>query len=241
METYTKVPNAILDNLHHMSSAEIAVVLVVIRQTVGYQKEWDKISISQFINTTGNHRQTILNGLADAEQHGIIERKKAGNSFQYRVKSVQNLDQQNERSVHNLDRFGTETRPIESVNGTENVPNTNQNGTEFRPKTVQNLDTLKKKENMIIKDDGGEVFSVLEKAGVFVSPLLAEQYHELIDELTAAAVIEGIKIATGTNKQHSIKYIASCARNYKNGTGPIIPAANDTKAVQTINFGANPW
>jgi len=79
------------------------------------------------------------------------------------------------------------------------------------------------------------------KAGVFVSPLLAEQYHELTDELTAAAVIEGIKIATGMNKQHSIKYIASCARNWKNGTGPIIPAANDSKAVQTMTFGADPW
>jgi phage replication O-like protein O len=90
---YTQVPNYILDNLDKFESeAEMKVVLVVARNTFGWHKERDRISLSQLEKATGMTRQSVAAGLARALENGWIERIAEGNSFSYAV-VVQKVDQ----------------------------------------------------------------------------------------------------------------------------------------------------
>ena len=49
---FTKVPNWILDDTS-LNTFEFRIMLVIARQTIGYGKKSDGISISQFSNATG--------------------------------------------------------------------------------------------------------------------------------------------------------------------------------------------
>ena len=53
MESFTKVPNVFIENMHRYSGATVKIFLAIWRQTIGWQKEEDKISYSQIGKTTG--------------------------------------------------------------------------------------------------------------------------------------------------------------------------------------------
>lgn len=75
---YTMVPNAILDNIAHFSEAELCLLLVVVRQTVGWQKECDMISLTQFEKLTGLSRPSVNATLKRLVEMGYIERTGKG-------------------------------------------------------------------------------------------------------------------------------------------------------------------
>jgi len=85
-DEWTKVPNFFFEYMADMGDAERSVVLCVIRQTCGYKKEWDRISFSQFQKFTGiKHPLSVQRGIESAIKRGIIQRKGAKNSYEYRV------------------------------------------------------------------------------------------------------------------------------------------------------------
>ena len=71
-EPYTMLPNWLIDAMPGLSEAALKVCLVVARKTIGWHKESDKISLSQFKSATHLHRETITIGIAEAEQRGLI-------------------------------------------------------------------------------------------------------------------------------------------------------------------------
>jgi phage replication O-like protein O len=72
---YTQIPNVILDDyLAVMKPAELRVVLAIARQTFGWHRESEQLSIAELEAMTGMSRQGVLNGLNDAIESGIIER-----------------------------------------------------------------------------------------------------------------------------------------------------------------------
>jgi phage replication O-like protein O len=71
---YTQIPNAILDVMADMSDAELRIVVAIARQTFGWHKKRDKISLSYLRKLTGMSRQGVLNGLAAGIARGLIER-----------------------------------------------------------------------------------------------------------------------------------------------------------------------
>lgn len=81
---YTQVPNIVLDSLSDFKSeAELKVVLTVIRQTLGWHKKSDKLSISQLQKKTGMARASVVAGIERAVAAGWIEKKPRGQSFSY--------------------------------------------------------------------------------------------------------------------------------------------------------------
>jgi phage replication O-like protein O len=97
-ENYTKVPNAVLDCLMAKikSMSELKVIFAIVRQTNGYQKKTDIISITQFEKLTGLTRQGVVDGIALGLKHGYITREAAGQSWNYTLQLVNRLDYLNE-------------------------------------------------------------------------------------------------------------------------------------------------
>jgi hypothetical protein len=69
------------------------VILAIIRQTFGWRKEFDRISLSQLERLTGLTRESVSIGLNAALDHGHINRKPHGNSFVYSLTLVGKSDQ----------------------------------------------------------------------------------------------------------------------------------------------------
>lgn len=93
---HTQTPNSFFDvTLPQIKSiGELKVLLAIMRQTFGWRKFSDTISLSQLVKITGLSRQGVTNGLHLALQHGHIERKPHGNSFTYGLKLlVKEVDQ----------------------------------------------------------------------------------------------------------------------------------------------------
>jgi phage replication O-like protein O len=71
---YTQIPNAVLDLMADMGEAELRVVLAIARQTFGWHKKRDKISLSQLTKLTGMSRPAVVNGLKAGIERGLIDR-----------------------------------------------------------------------------------------------------------------------------------------------------------------------
>lgn len=83
-----QVPNALVDEIiSTINPNSLKCYLVVIRKTVGWQKEWDKISTSQLMKLTGIKRKdTIFKSMKELEELGLIESKKElGKLTSYRL------------------------------------------------------------------------------------------------------------------------------------------------------------
>ena len=69
----TAVPNALLDSfLSVLKPAELKVLLVIIRSTIGWHKEHDWISTSQFMKKTGLSRKAIYHAIERLLGRGLI-------------------------------------------------------------------------------------------------------------------------------------------------------------------------
>lgn len=128
---YTQIPNVVLDSMSEMSDSEFRVVLAVARQTFGWHRERDKISVSQLQKLTGLSRQGVVNGIKAGEQRGIIERipdetdKRGGIWYRLLVNDVDQsteLTRTSQRTrpelVNDVDQSEGDLRQQEAVNGT---------------------------------------------------------------------------------------------------------------------------
>lgn len=86
--SFTQIPNWLLDDwLPDLTGTELKVLLYVFRRTAGFGKEWDAISINQFLHGISSHSGTytdrgcgvhsrphVLEALLSLEQeHGLIQ------------------------------------------------------------------------------------------------------------------------------------------------------------------------
>lgn len=70
---YTQAPNDLFDTLmRDMSEAELKVVMAAVRQTFGYHKQRDAISMTRFEELTGLSRQSVANGIDAAIKRGVL-------------------------------------------------------------------------------------------------------------------------------------------------------------------------
>jgi len=128
---YTQVPNSLIAMMPELKGSELKVALAIVRQTFGWRKECDKISLSQLQKLTGMGRQGTQNGINGLLERGVIGRKKVGKqSFSYHL-LVYEVDQPDEQLVHEVDR----TSPL------------------CGPELVHKVDTQKKEKETIQKKD----------------------------------------------------------------------------------------
>lgn len=92
---HTQTPNIFFDDsLPTIKSfAELKVILAIVRQTFGWHKADDRISISQLMKLTGLTRQGVINGVARALKDGFLDRQPVGDSFTYSLRVVNEVDQ----------------------------------------------------------------------------------------------------------------------------------------------------
>lgn len=92
---HTQTPNTFFDeSLRQIKTlAELKIVLAVIRQTFGWQKDADAISVSQLQKMTGLTRESVTIGVQAAIEHGFIARRPFKNTFLYSLVIVGSSDQ----------------------------------------------------------------------------------------------------------------------------------------------------
>jgi len=136
-EKFTQVPNYIIDGMATMYGSTFAVVMLVVRQTVGWQKEWDKISTTQFQQKTGLSRQGVLNAIADAVARGWIEQRHVGQqAWEYKLTGNAGQPVEKEKSA-----TSQLSRPVNSVDQSTQLTSTSQLS---RPEPVNSVDPQKK-------------------------------------------------------------------------------------------------
>ena len=70
---FTMIPDVLLDHqLPELGHAELKVLLVIMRKTYGWQKDADRISLSQLAELTGLTRQSMQTATKSLEQRGYI-------------------------------------------------------------------------------------------------------------------------------------------------------------------------
>lgn len=70
---HTQTPNDLFDRLmREMSEAELKVVLAAVRKTLGYHRDSDEISLTQFEEITGMSRKGVVAGLQAAIERGVV-------------------------------------------------------------------------------------------------------------------------------------------------------------------------
>lgn len=124
---YTQIPNAILDNMASMTMPEAVVVLAICRQTFGWHKKSEKISVSQLQSITGLSKHAVLDALDAALADGWITRKPAGQTFRYTVNvqevAARQMHQSQEVEVQQMHRYPKRTGAGNApVSGAANAP-----------------------------------------------------------------------------------------------------------------------
>jgi len=129
---YTQIPNSFLDEQmrrRDMGIGELKVCLAIARQTFGWHKEGDRLSLSQLEELTGLSRQGVINGINAAIKNGLIVRTQKGQGYIYSL---------------NVVATSQVSRPVDNTASQVSRPELVKEVDQFEPKLVKLLDTQKK-------------------------------------------------------------------------------------------------
>mgnify|MGYP000847955132 CR=1 FL=1 len=127
-----QVPNALVDDLMaELGGVELKCYLLVIRKTKGWSKEFDAISLSQFVTFTGAGKTAVINALKNLVDAGLLVRKVgARNTSVYAINLFRNSTSSESELVQKMNRTSSESEPVtssESEHTKNNIKNTTQN------------------------------------------------------------------------------------------------------------------
>lgn len=197
---YTQLPNVILDEyLPLMGIAELKVVMFVARKTFGWQKEDDKISLSQMEDATGLSRQGVIDGVNAAIERGVLCRVQVGQGFLYhlnidenvtsqdsRLELVKPVDQLEQKLVKPVDTQKKDIKEIEIKNTTSSSGD-------------GSFETEQKTNNEIDDSEWQSVIEAYESnIGVFTA-MSSEMVRSAFDDYGAVLVVDAIKAAVSQN------------------------------------------
>jgi phage replication O-like protein O len=97
---YSQIPNEFFDKMIPiLKEGEMRVLLIIMRQTFGWKKEWDRISISQLMKKTGMERMAVLRSVNSLIENNIVRKHKEGNPGEERVSYHLIVENENEEHV----------------------------------------------------------------------------------------------------------------------------------------------
>lgn len=86
---YTRLPNYIIEAMPQLGNGELRVILAIARKTIGYQKDADRISLSQIETMTGLTHRNAHAALKTLIGKGWVDQKQVGKqSYEYSIKPV---------------------------------------------------------------------------------------------------------------------------------------------------------
>lgn len=143
---FTRTPNFIFEIMPQLSPSEFKVIMVVVRQTYGYHKQVDAISLTQFMAMTSLSRQGVINAIASLIEKGFLVKHTIGNTFKYSVKIVNSVDQSTELTsqlsrpdlVNSVDQF--EPKLVNSVDLQKKVFKENKRNIARKAQTQDSVD-----------------------------------------------------------------------------------------------------
>lgn len=215
LPNYTQVPNILIDEImRDMDGAELKVVLVAIRKTIGYHKISDAISLSQFEELTGLSRQGVLNGLEQAINRGVMREldergprgvklytpvwiKEAEKVDQSTNLTSQESDQSNELTseLHNQSNELTSTSQL-SLPTKESVKE--RKAEEKQHPTMQEADAAIFTAAAAVDGLPKVVLAYEQNIGV-VTPMIRDKLIAAIDDYTEQWIIDAIDEAVSNN------------------------------------------
>lgn len=142
---FTAYPNYIIEEvMPHIDGNTFKVLSLIVRNTMGHHKKYDKIALSQFEEETGLSRNTVLKALNNLNKHRIIEKFDGGIINRYRIILPKEVSGDYHKSNTNHTAASSNIEHPSSNNEPAPVHTLN-------PKPVQTLNTQKKpiKENEI--------------------------------------------------------------------------------------------
>ena len=215
-DPWTPVPNWLIEAMPDMSQSTLGIALVVARQTLGYRKEWDTISISQFMEATGMSRPTVVTAIESGAGRWF-ERRQRGNSFEYQL-------------VKFLNQNGKEILPVDEPASKEILPESvkkfNQNGKEIehtkeeRKKTTTTSDGDKPSPPRHETDSGfAEAYALVQKnfPGTYSADSLdSDILGDMVDEHGAEKTCAAIRIAVEQNVRR-LSYVRGTLTRWATG------------------------
>ena len=124
------IPNSVVDELMaEMSGVELKCYLFVIRKTKGWNKEFDAISLTQFIKFTGTGKTAVVDALKNLVELGLLV-KKTGvrNTSVYAINLFGNQTSSESEPVQKVNSTSSESEPVTSSES-EHTKNNNINTT----------------------------------------------------------------------------------------------------------------
>lgn len=106
---YTQTPNVCFDELFKtLKEGELRVILVIIRQTFGWHRSFDRISLSQIADKSGIDRRSVCRALASLISKKLVAKKKFGEKGKERCYYTLVLESIPEETVDPLDGIESE-------------------------------------------------------------------------------------------------------------------------------------
>lgn len=124
------IPNSVVDELMaEMSGVELKCYLFVIRKTKGWNKEFDAISLTQFIKFTGAGKTAVVDALKNLVELGLLV-KKTGvrNTSVYAINLFGNQTSSENELVQKVNSTSSESELVTSSES-EHTKNNNINTT----------------------------------------------------------------------------------------------------------------
>lgn len=131
-----QVPNAVVDELmDDLKDVEFRCYITLIRQTTGWNKQFDFISVSQFQKFTGRGKTAIVAAMRNLQNLGlVVELEQTKNGVKCYALNFEKLAE-----------WGSESEPqvVQKVNGSKSEPvqKVNWGGSESEPQGVQKVNT----------------------------------------------------------------------------------------------------
>ncbi|MGF7454412.1 replication protein [Pasteurella bettyae] len=176
-----QVPNALVDDLMaELGGVELKCYLLVIRKTKGWSKEFDAISLSQFMTFTGAGKTAVINALKNLVDAGLLVRKVgARNTSVYAINLFRNSTSSESELVQKVNITSSESEPVTSSES-ELVQKVNITSSESEPvtssesehtknnikNTIQNTNTNLTVSNARARKTSKSAVEILEQFGI---------------------------------------------------------------------------
>lgn len=240
---YTQVPNEILDNIASISPAELKVVMVICRQTFGFQRESKAMSLNEICARSGLSRQGVSNAIEVLVEKDWIKRSSTdGQTYAYEIVFEADEIVEPANSVGGVGKNNLPNQCAGSANSVDRLP-ANSVGAllkkERKEKLKEREGELFKQENVNprerlpdeIKPHWDQWVKHLKEKGIKRTPTASElQIKRLLSIPSAAAIA---MLEHSTEKGYQGLYAPT---EFKTGS-----RATQTQAPITAEEYANAW
>ena len=170
-----QVPNALVDELMaEMSGIELKCYLFVVRKTKGWNKEFDAISLTQFIKFTGAGKTAVVDALKKLVDLGLLTKKTGSrNTSVFSINLFGKRTSSESELVQKVNSTSSESEPVTSSES-ELVQKVNSTSSESEPVTSSesehtknnNINTTTKNKNNNTRTAKTNVKELLAEYGV---------------------------------------------------------------------------